>query len=55
MFVPSIVYNLTNLCDIRDTTPHNIHNDFYIIGDIHRRGIEDLIFKVNQSFFELTQ
>ena len=38
MFVPSTVYDLTILFDIRDTAPHNKHNDFYVIGDVYQRG-----------------
>ena len=26
---------------MRDTALHNKHNDFYIIGDIHWRGVKD--------------
>ena len=35
LFVPSTVYDLTILFDIRDTAPHNKYNDFYVIGDVH--------------------
>ena len=38
MYVPSAVYDLTILFDMRDTAQHNKHNDFYVIGDIHRCG-----------------
>ena len=37
MSVPSAVYDLTILFDMRDTAQHNKHNDFFVIGDIHRR------------------
>ena len=42
MFVPSAVYDLTILIDMRDTLQHNKYNDFYIIGDIHRRGASEI-------------
>jgi hypothetical protein len=38
MSVPSTVYDLTILFDMRNTAHHNKHNDFHVIGDIHRRG-----------------
>jgi hypothetical protein len=37
MSVPSAVYDLTILFDMHNTAPHNKHNDFYVIGDIHWR------------------
>ena len=42
MSVPSAVYNLTILFDMRNTAQHNKHNDFYVIGDIHRRGASEI-------------
>jgi hypothetical protein len=42
MSVPSTVYDSTILFDMRSTAQHKKHNDFYTIGDIHRRGaLED--------------
>ena len=55
MFIPSVDYDFTILFDMCDTAPHNIHNDLYIIGTIHWRGTRQLVFRVNRSFFELTQ
>lgn len=44
MFVPSENYDLTILFDMRDTAPHNKHNDFYIRGDIHWCRAEEVGF-----------
>ena len=41
MSVPSTVYNLTILFDMRSTTPHKKQNNFYVIGDIHRRAASE--------------
>ena len=38
MYVPSTIYDLTILFDMRNTTPHKKQNNFYVIGDIHRCG-----------------
>ena len=38
MFVLSTVYDLIILFHMHDTAQHNKHNEFYVIGDIYRRG-----------------
>ena len=54
MTVPLTVHDLTILFDMRNTAPHNKHNDFYVIIDIHRRGASEIGSQVNQSPFNLT-
>ena len=55
MYVPSAIYDLTILFDMRDTAQHNKHNDFYVIGDIHRCGALKIGIPSNQFHFDLTQ
>ena len=42
MSVLSAVYNLTILFDMCDIAQHKKHNDFYVIGHIHRRGASEI-------------
>jgi hypothetical protein len=42
MFVSSTLYDLTIVFDMCNTTFYNKHNDFYIIGDIHRREVLEI-------------
>lgn len=42
LFILSTVYDLTILFDMRDIAPHNKHNNFYVIDDIHRRNSSEI-------------
>ena len=51
MFVPSSVYDLTILFDMRNTAPHNKHNDFYVIGDVHQREASEIDIPIEPIAF----